>query len=95
MGLIRNLVMSVTHLVFVGMDILAVMILVKIIYDRWHFAWLKPFANSFAPPVNSITKPLGTWLSKMTGKHYPEKTRLLLLVLCLWSIQVIAVGLLK
>jgi len=87
--------MSVTHLIFVGMDILAVMILVKVIYDRWHFAWLKPFADLVAPPVDSITRRLGTWLSKMTGKSYPEKMRLLTLILCLWLTQIAIIALLK
>jgi hypothetical protein len=71
------------------------MILVKVIYDRWHFVWLQPFAAMVAPPVNSITRPLGTWLSKMTGKSYPEKTRLLLLILSLWLTQIVIVALLK
>ena len=95
MGLMHNLVMSVIHLLFTAMDVLVVMILVKVIYDRWHFAWLKPFAAIVTPPVNSITRPLGAWLSKMTGKSYPEKTLLLVLIFCLWIMQVVIVALLK
>ena len=95
MGLIRNLVMSITHLLFVAMDILALMILAKAIYDRWHFAWLKPFADSFAPAVNSVTSHFGTWLSKATGKSYSEKVQLLSLIVCLWLLQVVIVAVLK
>ena len=95
MGLICNVISGLIHLLFTAADALVIMILVKVIYDRWHFVWLEPFANLVAPPVNSITRPLGAWLSKMTGRAYPEKTRLLLLVLILWLTQIVIVGLLR
>jgi len=87
MGLIHNLLVSVTHLLFVGMDILVVMILVKVVYDRWQFLWLKPFFDLVCPSVKFITSTLGARLSRITGKSYPEKTQAILLVLFLWAIQ--------
>ncbi|NQV35387.1 MAG: hypothetical protein HQ515_22020 [Phycisphaeraceae bacterium] len=95
MGLIPYLLRSVVQLTFMAMDFLVVMILVKVIYDRWQFVWLKPFANMAEPAVKSITSSLGTRLSKLTGKSYSEKTRLILLILCLWVIQCVVVGLLR
>jgi hypothetical protein len=79
--------MSIIHLFFVVTDILMVMILVKVSYDRWHFIWLRSFANLVEPALKSITDSLGNCLSRKTGKVYPEKTRLLLLVLSLLFVR--------
>lgn len=83
MGVIPYLIRSVVQLIFVVMDFVVIMTLVEITYNRWQFAWLKPFAEIVKPAVNTITGFIGTWLSQKTGKSYPEKTRILLLVLCL------------
>jgi len=93
MFVIPYLVKSVAQLIFMAMDFLVIMILVKTIYDRWHFAWLEPFANLAKPAVKSITTPLGTWLEKKTGKSYSERARLILLICCLWLLQLVICGL--
>jgi hypothetical protein len=95
MGLIPYLLRSIVQLTFMAMDFVVVMILVKVIYDRWQLAWLGPFAKLAKPAVKSITDPLGVWLAKKTGKHHTEKTLLALLILCLWVIQCVVVSLLK
>ena len=95
MVLIPYLIRSVAQLTFMAMDFLVIMILVKLIYDRWQFAWLEPFAKLAGPAVKSITDPLGKWLVKKTGKSYREKTRLLLLTLCLWLMQCVVAGFLR
>ena len=95
MGLIYNVLAIVSHLLFSCMDILMVMILVKVIYDRWQFIWLKPFFTMVQPAVKVIIDSLGTKLVKITGKPYSEKTLLLLLILCLWVIQCVVASLLR
>ena len=92
MGLIHNILIGIVHLIFVGMDILVMMILLKVIYDRWHFVWLKPFANIVEPAIKSITSPLYAWLSKTTGKSYTEKTLLILFILFLSLVRLIIGG---
>lgn len=89
MGLIHNLLLSIIHLVFVGMDILLVMILIKIIYDRWQFAWLRPFANIVEPAIKSITGFLYSRFSKTTGKSCTDKTLLALLLLGLSFVRLV------
>ena len=89
MGLIHNILISIIHLIFVGMDILVMMILLKVIYDRWHFVWLQPFANIVEPAIRSITGSLYAGLSKTTGKSYTDKTLLILFILFLSFVRLI------
>ena len=89
MGLIPYLLRSIVQLAFMCRDIAMIMILVKVTYDRWHFVWLKPFASMVEPAVKSITDSLGAWLTKKTGKSYPEKTCLVMLVLGLTFVRLV------
>ena len=89
MGLIYSLLVSIVHLIFVGMDILMVMILIKVIHDRWHPNWLRQCVQITEPLMTSITCFFHAWLSKTTGKSYPEKTCLILLVLGLSFLRLI------
>ncbi len=94
MGLIHNLLMSVIHLIFVGTDILMTMILLKVTYDRWQPECLKLMSRAVKPVISFITGYLEVWTAKMTGKTYPEKTQLVLLVICLSVIRFIIATLL-
>ena len=89
MGLIPYILRSIVNLLFIGMDILMVVILVKVTHDRWKLPWLKPFANMVEPAVQSIVRPLGTWLVKKTGRFYSEKTCLVVLILGLTIVRLV------
>ena len=93
MGLIPYLLRSIVQLAFMCMDILMIMILVKVTYDRWHFVWLKPFASMVEPAMQSIIYPLGEWLTKKTNKFYSEKTCLVVLILGLTFVRLVICGL--
>jgi len=94
MGLIQNLLLSVVHLAFVVMDVLVVMVLVKVVYDRWQPECLKLMSRAVKPVISFITGHLEVWTAKITGKTYPEKTQLVLLVIYLSVIRFIIATLL-
>ncbi len=77
------------QLTFMVMDFLVVTILIKVTYDRWQFVWLRPFATMVEPVVQSIICPLGTWLSKKTGKSYTEKMRIILVIFVLTFVRLV------
>ena len=93
MGLIHNLLMSVIHLLFVGMDILMTIILLRVIYDRWQPKCLKLVNHAVKPVIVSITGYLEVWTVKITGKRYPDKTLLMLLIVCLILVRFALCGL--
>ncbi len=95
MSVFSYLLLSFIQLAFMVMDCLVVMILVKVLYDHWHFVWLKPFAELAGPPVRAITDSVGTWLQNKTGKSYPPKTLLTLLVLSVWIIECVTSGIIR
>lgn len=83
MGLINNLLISVVHLVFVAMDILLLMILIKVIYERWQISWLKQIMKVIEPPMTLILNYVRDVVMRITGKKYSEKILLLLTIACL------------
>ena len=89
MGLIPYILRSVVHLAFVAMDVLVIMILVKVVYDRWHFTWLKPLFDIVEPPTKSITRFVDTRLFKKTRRHYPEKTLIILFLLGMTLVRLV------
>ena len=89
MGLIPYILRSVANLLFVAMDVLLMMILVKVIYDRWHFTWLRPLFDLVAQPIKSVTDFIDSWLYKKTKKHYPEKTLIILLLVGLTLVRLV------
>ena len=94
MGLLTNLFISIINLVFVAMDILLLMILAKIVYQRWRLSWLKQVVDTVEPLMSSVLCHFQRLTSGMTGKAYPEKTLLALLVICLSVIRFIIATLL-
>ncbi|MCD4831701.1 MAG: hypothetical protein K8R02_07855 [Anaerohalosphaeraceae bacterium] len=88
MGLINDLLVGIIHLIFVAMDVLMMMIIVKIAYQRWKFEWFRSINNAVEPVINSIINYLDKWSIKITGKKYSEKTLLIFLILCLWLIRI-------
>ena len=93
MGLFNNLLISVIHLAFVVMDILMLMILIKVIYRRWRFEWLRLLNSAVEPVTHCVTDYLGIWIREITGKTYSEKTLLILLVVCLIFVRLVICGL--
>ena len=93
MGLIGNFLAGIIHLVFVAMDVLVIMIIVKVAYQRWQFEWLGPISNVAEPVISFITSHIDTWVMKVTGKKYSEKTLLLLFVLLMSLVRIIIGGL--
>ncbi|MCK4913916.1 MAG: hypothetical protein KAS69_04895 [Planctomycetes bacterium] len=89
MGLIHNLLVGIIHLVFVAMDILVIMVLVKVVYDRWQIEFLKHIANAIEPVINTVTTSAGKLAMTITGKSYPQKTLLVLLLFSMWIIRLI------
>ena len=83
MGLIHNLVISVVHLLFVTMDILATMVLIKVVYQRWRPSWFKQTTNIVEPVMKLITGHLGTYFTRFTNRTYTDKTLTLILIVCL------------
>ncbi len=94
MGLICNIFIGVTHLLFVAMDIIFVMIAVKVIYDRWRPDCLKQVLDAVEPIVDYMSKYVGSMSLKVTGKVYSQRTLLLLIIICLSVARLIIAGLL-
>ncbi len=95
MGLICNLLMSVIHLVFVGMDILMTMILIKIIYERWRPEWLRQINNTVEPLIAPVTAFVYRAVKRITGKSLPEKYLILVIIASLCVTRFVIDGILN
>ena len=89
MGLIPYILRSVVHLLFVAMDVLVLMVLVIVVYDRWHFTWLKPLFDLVEQPIKSVTNCIDSWLYKRTRKHYPERTLIILFLIGMTLVRLV------
>lgn len=94
MGLIQNLLIGIAHLLFVGMDILMTMILIKVIYQRWRPECLKQINNAVELVVKSTTGHLGSLVTRITGKTYTDKTLTVIFILCLTLVRFVIISLL-
>lgn len=83
MGLICNLLMSVIHLLFVCMDILMTMILIKVIYNRWRPEWLRQINNTVEPLMVPVMAFVYRAAKRITGKSLPEKHLVLVIIVSL------------
>jgi len=81
MGLIENILIGVVHLVFVAADMLFLVILLKILHDRWQIPWIEPILTAVRPAMGIIMNGFAILVLKATGKSYPEKTLLILLII--------------
>ena len=89
MGLIHNFAIGVIHLLFVAMDILVMIILVKVTYERWHPEWLRSINNAVEPVMKTITGLLETCVARVTGRTYTDKTLIVIFILCLSVVRLI------
>ena len=87
MGLIENILLSIVHLTLCFMDMLFIVILIKIVYDRWHIHWLEPIAKAVGPIINSILRWLRSLIFRIIGKSYQDNVLLIIVVLSLTVIR--------
>ncbi len=92
MGLIHNLLMCAIHLLFVGMDILMTMILIRVIYNQWRPSWLKQAANIVEPVMKLITGHLEIFVTRITNRTYTDKTLILIFIVCLSALRFVIGG---
>lgn len=93
MGLLNNLLISLIHLLFVMMDLMLLMILIKGIYRLWRFNWLMPVNNIIEPALSLVTYHFGYWIRKVTGKIYTERILLILLIVGMTFLRFLIIGL--
>lgn len=92
MGLIENIIVGVVHLAFVAMDVMFMVVLLKIVHDRWHIPWIEPILTTVRPAMSVIMNGFASMVLKATGKSYPEKTLLALLIICLLIMRMIIIS---
>lgn len=93
MNIIGNLITGIIHLAFAAMDLLMLMILIKVIYNRWHPAWLRPIAATVEPAITAAATSVNRLAVKLTGKAYSRKASLIMLIVGLWVIRFVIVSL--
>ena len=93
MGLIHNIIVTVVHLLFVAMDTLAMMTLIKIVYQRWRPSWLKQAADIVEPVMKLITGHLETYVTRITNRTYTDKTLIVIFIVCLSVLRFVIGGL--
>ena len=94
MGLTHNLLTGIFHLVFVATDFLFWAVVLKVIYDRWHFTWLKKITDTIDPLLTHLTATVRTLTLRLTANHYSEKVLLLILLISLLFIRLTIASLL-
>jgi chromate transport protein ChrA len=91
MGLIENMLISVVHLAFIVADVLLMVVVLKIVHDRWRIPWIEPILTTVRPAMSVVLNWFAALVLRATGKSYPEKTLLVLLIICLLVVRMIIV----
>jgi len=94
MGLFQNLLISIVHLLFVAMDMLMTIILIKVIYQRWRPEYLRQINNAVEPVLNSATGYFEMWVVRITGRTYADKTLTVILILFMSLVRFVIISLL-
>lgn len=92
MGLMQNLLIIIVHLTFVAADVILMMAILKIVHNRWRIAWIEPILMAVRPVMGIIMNGFAALVLKATGKSYPEKTLLILLIISLLVIRFLITG---
>ena len=92
MGLIENMLISVVHLAFVVTDVLLMVLVLKVIYDRWQIPWMEPILTAVKPAMNAVLNWFASLVLRATGKSYHDKTLLILLIICLLLMRFLVVS---
>ncbi len=77
MGLLTNLIMSVVHILLVGIDILFVLLLVRIASCKWQPKWLVTLDNKVKPIVKCFTGHVEKGLMHISKRTPSERVLLL------------------
>ena len=92
MGLIENILVGVVHLAFVATDVLFMVILLKIVHDRWQIPLIEPILTAVKPAMSVVLNWFASLVLRATGKSYPEKTLLVLLIISLLFMRLLVVS---
>lgn len=92
MGLIENILVGVVHLAFVATDVLFMVMLFKVVHDRWQIPSIEPILTAMNPVMNIVLNWFAALVLKATGKSYPEKTLLILLIISLLVMRFLVVS---
>ena len=93
MGLIYNVLVSLIHLLFVCMDILMTMIVIKVIYNRWRPKWLKQINDTVEPLIVPVMAFVYRTVKRITGKSLSEKYLILVIIASLCVTRFVIDGL--
>ncbi len=92
MGLITNILIAVIHLAFAVMDIIAIIILVDVIYNRYRPDWLEPVAKAAKPVLEAILNWFDKLIFSISAKHLDRRSKLIMLLIAMIIIRVIIAG---
>ena len=92
MGLIFNLIISIIHLAFVAMDILMLMMLVKVIYTKWGFEWLRHISDAIEPVMTYMLSYFQKTAFTIAGKTYSEKKLITLILIVSMILRLVIVS---
>ncbi len=93
MGLMENILISFVHLTLCIMDILFIVIILKIVHNRWQIRWMGPILTAVRPLMSTVLNWLHSLILRITGKSYSERTLLVLLTICLTIVRFLVVSL--
>jgi hypothetical protein len=91
MGLIENILIGILHLAFAAVDVLFLLVLLKIVHDRWRVAWIEPILTAVQPAMSVALNRFASLILRITGESYLEKTLLVLLIICLLVMRFLVV----
>lgn len=83
MGLIVNILLSIVHLILCITDIMFILIVLKIVHDRWQIRWMEPILVAVRPITSAVLNWFHPLVRKVTGRSFPERIHLVVLVICL------------
>jgi chromate transport protein ChrA len=66
--------------------------ILKIVHDRWRISWIEPILTAVRPAMGIIMNGFATLVLKATGKSYPEKTLVVLLIISLLLMRFLVVS---
>jgi len=92
MGLLQNLLIIIVHLTLVAADVILIMTILKIVHNRWRVAWIEPIMMAVRPMMSIIMNGFAVLVLRTTGKSYPEKTLLILLIISLLLMRFLVVS---
>ena len=95
MGLIENILLSIVHLTLCLMDVLFILIVLKIVHDRWQVRWMEPVLIAVRPIISAVLNWFRPLVLKVTGRYFPERIMMVVLSICLTILRFLIVSLLS